>query len=98
MFVPINVLIRPKTMTAKTRMIKYTYYFIGCTYLLGNSWIFNWIITMLTGVGSNFDISAFQYHNGYMFTHLAWGLRNELGAFMNIFIGIWIPKLTEHIR
>ena len=29
MFVPINILVRTKTMTAKTRMVKYTYFFIS---------------------------------------------------------------------
>lgn len=86
LFIPINILVKPKTMETKTKMIKYTYYFVGIAYLLGNLWVVKWIFNMFLGTASA-DISQFQYDNGLMFTHLSWGMRNEVSALMNIYVG-----------
>lgn len=91
LFVPINILVHTNTLAAKTKLIKYTYYFIGISYLLGNFWAVHWIYESIIGANPTMDIVEFQKSHGYMFNHLSWGNGAEYASFMNILIGgLWI--------
>lgn len=91
LFVPINILVRTNTLLAKTKLIKYTYYFIGIAYLLGNYWAVHWIYENIIGANPTMDIVEFQKSHGYMFNHLSWGNGAEYSSFMNILIGgLWV--------
>ncbi len=91
LFVPINILVRTNTLAGKTKLIKYTYYFIGIAYLLGNYWAVHWIYESIIGANPTMDIVEFQKSHGYMFNHLSWGHGAEYSSFMNILIGgLWV--------